>query len=72
MLVFINILIFQLKDFVPASSAAFTYHVANPDSVIMKDNIHWYSNKLDNKTDFVNREPFVSLGNSGNYAHLYS
>jgi hypothetical protein len=49
---------FQLKDFEPAASAAFTYHVHNPDSVIMRDNVRWYANTLNN-SDFVNREPYV-------------
>jgi hypothetical protein len=52
---------FQLKEFEPAASAAFTYHVHNPDSVIMRDNVRWYANTLNN-SDFVNREPYVGIG----------
>jgi hypothetical protein len=49
-----------MKDLNAAASAAFTHLAFNPDSEIMRENVKWYANALNNpNAEFVNREPFV-------------
>lgn len=68
---YLQLCYYNLKDFVPASYAAFTYHVHNPESEIMRDNIAWYTNKL-NSSDFVNKEPFLHTSTYKAGVYYYS